>query len=131
MRDGSNRPPTRTSVRPDPVEQLIAAMLHWNREPSSVTAVAERAAALEALGLPSTETLRAIADARRQGYDIPSAVQRVVLDLTGDATGGALARARAALEQAPDAAHDHHGPGPCPRCGGLPPDPSRGKEGSA
>ena len=39
-----------------------------------------------------------------------------------DDTLAALERARAALAAVPDAGHDHRGPDPCPRCGGLPAD---------
>lgn len=37
-----------------------------------------------------------------------------------DTTRAALAAARAVLADQPDVDHDHRGPGPCPRCGGLP-----------
>lgn len=115
MRDGS---------RLNPVEHLIDACLLWEANRGSPAAAAEREAAIEALGLSSTETLEAIADARREGYDIPSAVQRVVLDHVSvtDPKLRPLDRARAALAEAPAVDHDHRGPGPCPRCGGTPPE---------
>lgn len=116
MRDGS---------RLDPVERLIDAWVHWDANRGSPTAATEREAAIEALGLPSIETGRRIADARREGYDIPSAVQRAVLDLRGqpEAPLSPLDRARAVLAAAPEVEHNHRGPAPCPRCGGLPPEP--------
>jgi hypothetical protein len=117
MRDGS---------RLDPVERLIDAWLRWERNRGSPIAASERQAAIEALGLPAIDTQRRIADARREGYDVPSAVQRVVLDLRGKAgpERDPLARARAVLAAAPEVEHDHRGPDPCPRCGGLPPEPA-------
>ncbi len=117
MRDGS---------RLDPVERMIGAYVRWDANRGSPIAVAEREAAIEALGLPSTETLRAIATARHEGLDVPSAVQRVVHDLGGKAGSkrDPLARARAVLAAAPEVEHDHRGPEPCPRCGGLPPEPT-------
>lgn len=35
-------------------------------------------------------------------------------------TKAALDKARAALADQPEVEHDHRGPDPCPRCGGLP-----------
>lgn len=66
----------------DPVERLIAAWLDWEAAPTYRPVVIAKLAALAALGLPSSEAHALIAAARRGGYDVPSAVQRAVLDLT-------------------------------------------------
>lgn len=76
MRDGS---------RLDPVERLIDAWLNWEHNPTSRPACIERQEAIAALGLPSNTTHERIAAARRAGYDVPSAVQRTVLDLRREA----------------------------------------------
>lgn len=77
MRDGS---------RLDPIERLIDAWLHWEATPTSRPACVERLDAIAALGLPSNAAHERIAAARRAGYDVPSAVQRTVLDLRREAS---------------------------------------------
>lgn len=76
MRDGS---------RLDPVERLIDAWLHWEATPTSRPAVVEIHEAIADLGLPANPVYVAIGAARRAGYDVPSAVQRVVQDLAREA----------------------------------------------
>lgn len=77
MRDGS---------RLDPVERLIDTWIAWDANSASRAAVAEREAAVKALGLPGCLAHERIAAARAAGYDVGSAVQRIVLDLTREAS---------------------------------------------
>ena len=71
MRDGS---------RLDPVERLIDAWLAWEAASGSRSVCVERLDAIAALGLSHMDVDRAVAAVRGAGYDVPSAVQRTVLD---------------------------------------------------
>lgn len=76
----------RDSTRLGPVERLIDAWLAWEANPGSRPACVEREAAIAELGLPGNATHERIAAARRAGYDVPSACERTVLDLTREAS---------------------------------------------
>ena len=67
----------------DPVEHLIDAWLRWEHTPSSRPACVERLGAIASLGLPSTPVHQRVAELRRCGFDVPSAIQRCVTDLGG------------------------------------------------
>ena len=75
----------RDARRLDPVERLIDAWLHWCDCPTSRPAVVEIHDAIAALGLPANTVYERVGAARRAGYDVPSAVQRVVQDLRQEA----------------------------------------------
>lgn len=65
-----------------PVEALIAAWLAWDQAPGAPWTAAGKVDALRAAGLSVTTAHERIAEHRRRGWDVPSAVEATVLDLT-------------------------------------------------
>lgn len=99
MSDGSNRPPTRTSVRPpDPVERLIEAWTTWDRVAARTPKFPTNhwlyheahalADAIAALGLNGNRLHQLVAAHRRravaghpEGLTIPDAIQSAINEM--------------------------------------------------